>query len=722
MEEIATTCGICRSTGCGVLAYKDETGRVVKIRGNPKHPMSRGALCVKALAATEALYSPNRILSPLLRVGKRGEGKWKEIGWDEAIDRVADGMMEITKKYGKTAMCGVVGSPFRTHAAFVNLLMHAIGSPNMMTDVELCQAGEWLASVITTGHRILRQMYNPDIKNTDCLLIFGINPAYTKTPLWVKDWADRKKKGAKLIVVDPRRTSTAKNADIYLQITPGTDVALVLAMISTLIEEQLYDEEFVNKHCYGFEELKKHVEKYTPEKVEAIVGVPAADIRKAARMYAEAPTAGTWTGLGLVQNANSVQTHRAVAILVALAGNINKPGGNLLPTKYPGFKGNAVFWQNKEWRLPPEDEAKLISAKEYPLWAKYIKSCVNPMVIDAIRTGNPYPVRGLYVSGSNMASTFPNAKNVLRALESLDFLCVSEYEMTPVAMLADIILPKAHWLENGPDVTVNPYAKCLAAHQRVIEPQGLSKDENWICMEIMKNLEKKGADIDRKYIPWNSQEEYFEWTIEDIDIDLEELFAAGVVEYTEGTTQDSSEGDSPYKTTTGKVELWSVELEKLGYDPLPNYVPIEESRLTEEYPLYLLGGPRTLGYQHTRFRDCPTLRKREPDPYVAMHPETAEQLGLQDGDWASIETSMAKGEEAFFKVKITDDMRKDTVSVPIGWWDRGEPGPDYGCLESNPNVLIKYDDEEACDPVTGAALSRGLRCRVRKTSKKSNND
>ena len=251
----------------------------------------------------------------------------------------------------------------------------------------------------------------------------------------------------------------------------------------------------------------------------------------------------------------------------------------------------------------------------------------------------------MYVSGANIIATYPDSRKVMEALKSLDFLVVSEYEMTPVAALADVVLPKAHWLANGPDAVINPWSMIVSVHQRTMEPLGEAKDENWICIEIAKRLEKKTDKINRRFIPWNSVEEYFEWKIKDANIDADELLEKGFVPY-------ESAPRKTFNTPTGKIEFVSVILKNHGYDPLPSHITIEENIPSDEYPLYLLTGPRTVAFQHTRFRDCPSLLKMEPEPYMEIHPKAAKDYGLKDGDWVSVSTEISEGQTAKFKTKL----------------------------------------------------------------------
>jgi thiosulfate reductase / polysulfide reductase chain A len=437
-----STCWEC-SVCCGSLVTV-EGGRVTKVAPNPQHPHSKGAFCVKGIRGAPGItYAPSRVLHPRRRTGPRGSGRWQEISWDEALDEMADRLAEVRAQHGPLAIAGAVSGAFFSRGLVVALLMRSLGSPNWMINQDLC-GGCRAVSARATGVPVT----GDDVANARTILIAGRN-SYAADPVQWAALKQAKQRGARIVVIDPKRIPACDLADLWLRPRPGTDAALALAMMQVMIARGLYDRAFVERWCHGFSELKERVAGYTPALAAQLTGVPADAITAAALMYADGPSTFV-SGHGIDAFSAGVQTYRAFHCLVAISGNVDRLGGNRRVKPPRGFSTYLEVLHRPAFRLPREVEEQTIGAAQFPLWAGpkgWQTACHNPSVISAILTGKPYPVRALYVSGVNIAVTYPDTARTKEALRSLDFLAVATHDMTPTAEMADLVLPKTTALE-----------------------------------------------------------------------------------------------------------------------------------------------------------------------------------------------------------------------------------------------------------------------------------
>jgi anaerobic selenocysteine-containing dehydrogenase len=520
-------------------------------------------------------------------------------------------------------------------------------------------------------------------------------------------WRAVKKNGAKLIVVDPRRTQLAKSAHIWFQIRPGTDLALVLAMLHTIINENLYDREFVERHCYGFEELRKHIQNYSPAWASPITWLSAESIANAARLFATTKPAVVHHRVGVEQNLNSTQTIRAIAILVAITGNLGIKGGNLLQGSVPGFVTTMELMKSCD--LPAEKAEVRLGGKEFPLTAgtEPLFTFVHPAVAArAALTGEPYPLKALLLAGGNPVVNMQNTRRTWELFKSLECFVVIDYFLTPTAELADYVLPATTWLERD-DCEDEPYLDCIAARQKVIEPPPECRDDMQIAIDLASRL----PWVDRKYLPWKSSEEFHESRVRGIGMTFEEFKRKGYVGFDH---QHRGNEERRYRTPSGKVELVSTIFAKHGYDPLPVYVepphsPLSTPEIMKEYPYILITGSRTMQYYLSSGRQIKLLRKQMPEPLFEMHPETARKESLHDGDWVWIETPLVKGERVRMQVRITSELDPRVVHAQACWWFPENAAPDHGCFESNINLILT--DDPPREPICGSVPLRGTLCK-----------
>jgi anaerobic selenocysteine-containing dehydrogenase len=698
---VKSTCWEC-SAYCGSLITVSDAGRVTKILPNPEHPLSQGAFCVKGMRGLpEWTYHPNRLLHPLRRVGPRGSGQWARVTWDEALDEVADRMAAIRTQYGAPSLVGAVSGAAFSRGAIVALLMRSLGSPNWMINQDLC-GGCRAVSDKVTGLGITN---GDDVDNAATVLIVGRNPVAADPVQW-QAIKRAKQRGAAIVVIDPFRTPAAEIADVWLRPKPGTDAAIALAMMQVMIAEDLYDKDFTARWCHGFDALAVRVADWTPARAAGVAGVAADDIARAARLYAAGPACFV-SGHGIDAASNGVQTFRAFHALVAIGGNVDRVGGNRRAKKPAGFRTYLDLLHEARFRLPDAIERLTIGADDFPLWAGprgWQTACHNPSVLAAMLTGVPYPVRGAYVSGVNIAVMYPDARRTLAALQSLDFLCVAAHQMNPTAAAADIVLPKTTTLEEE-EVSFNPGGPAVTYTAAAIEPCGEARDDLSIAVGILDRMRALGA-VTAELLPWRTKRAFNECLIGESGVSYEALQrdSCVMVPHTLGDF-----GREPFRTPSGKIELYSEALAELGLDPLPGFVapPVVGDMA---FPLTLQTGQREKTYHHSRFRDQAWARKVSPDPLVHVHPDTAAAHGLADGGWAMVEPAGGRG-ECRLKVHVSDRTQPGVLTTGIGWWRPEAPGPEFGVLDINVNAALSYQGVK--DAVTGSVDTGAVPCRVR---------
>jgi anaerobic selenocysteine-containing dehydrogenase len=665
-----TICRLCQSS-CGIDAHVED-GKLVKVSAMKEHPVHK--LCVKAPAIPDWLYSPQRATHPLKKVN----GGWQQTSWDDALSIIADKLDSIKAEYGAKSLVVHLGEPLvgtavpRLAIRFCSLF----GTPNYTSGASLC----FIAKAIGHGLAIAQRMFPlaPSYKKTKCIVVWGRNPGQSKIGEEF-DVLAAQKRGAKLIVVDPRATPLAKQANLHIQIKPGTDCLLALALMNVIIAEGWYDKDFVENWSLGFDKLKKHVRSYSPEAVAETTGVPAAKIRRFAKMYATTKPATITQGVSLDHCINGVQNSRAIAILIAITGNIDIAGGNTYDFPLP----------QTSLRVKGRVKVEEVIGADYPIFNKFVGETSAMPVADAILTGKPYPVKALIVQGCNPVLTWPDSHKVKQALEKLELLVVSDLFLTETAEMADIFLPAAAFLEGK---LVMDYATkgvpLLIMGQKAIEPPGEAK-EDW---QLWAELGKKMGYAD--YFPWRDMDELFDYLLKTSGITVEQLKQnPGGIFYGDYDQRRKYE-EGGFATSSGKLEIFSPTLAAYGYDPLPTFTPIEEP--TADYPFTLISGTRTIAYTHSQYRDIKRLKKLVPEPLVEINPADASKLGITDGEMVVVES--ARG-SIKLKAKVTSDVPPTVISLQHGW------------KEANANLLT---DNQPCDPISGYPAFKTTPCRVRK--------
>lgn len=692
--------------GCGALVHVKD-GKVVKVRGNPEHPISKGKMCLKGPASPEHLYHPDRLGFPLKRAGERGEGKWERISWDEALDTIANKIIEVKDKYGPEAIGIGTGTDRNSHAQLFRLA-NVIGTPNFFSMGHTCYVPKVRTVEITCGGFFeagwFPRLYFPYDVVPECLIEWGSRAAITSDdsphPCFV-GFTEVLPKVKKFIVVDPRYTWEASKAHLWLQIRPGTDAALALGMLNVIINEGLYDKEFVDKWTFGFDKLAERVQEYSPEKASEITWVPADKIREAARIYATSKTAIIHPGVAIEQFVNTTQTIRGILCLIGLTGNWDIPGGNCpCDRTIRSQTAKLELWD----RLSPEMAKKRLTSDKYKLITSGMWPLVPPNGLNSIITGKPYPLRVLFYSAHNPMVCAANTKKVYEALKKVEFMAICEHYMTPTAELADIVLPAAMWLEKD-ELQLNQCDWGISVRQKAVEQIDERQSDWWIFCELEKRIGGSEFPDDKGYTAE---------VLNVFGVTFEELKEKGFVSFPPFKYKKYEK--TGFSTPSGKFELYSNIMESLGYDPLPHHKeppesPISTPELAKDYPLVLTTGGRVPGFFHSEFRQIPKLRRLNPDPLIEIHPDTANKLGIEEGDWVWIESIRGRVKQ---RAKLTDGIDSRVVHAQHGWWypedKRAEPSL-HGVWESNINVLTDWEEADeamSCNPL------RGLLCKVYK--------
>ena len=680
-----TQCFICNS-GCDATVWvKDD--RLFKVQGDPSSKVTKGTMCAKGLASKHLYYHEGRLKHPLKRVGARGEGQWRRISWDEALDTIATRFQDIEEQYGPDAIALSQGTA-RGWLPFFARFANAWGKQWTGPGIAQCALPRSISSYLLTGTFF---MECPDYQTTECMMVWASNPPAT-WPTKALGIMEARSRGAKLIVVDPIFSETASKADLWLQIRPATDAALALGMLNVIIEEELYDQAFVERWCHGFEDLKKRVADYPLDRVEAITWIPKEKIVQAARLYAGAKPASITQCLAIDQNADTISTSTAMAMLAALTGNIDVPGGNLIMMPMPivGFLEYCLAGQ-----LTPEQHQRRLGGKDYPLLAGAagpFPSAHNHALWQAVLTDEPFPVRAIYCHGNNMLLAYSNTKMVTEALMSLDFLVVADLFMTPTAKIADIVLPAGSWMERS-----QPHENNQISYNNIhLQQKVLQLEECWSDYKILLELAKRLGFSEKMF---NTPGDFYDYLLSPSGKSWEEFTRLGVMNFPFEYRKYEQGG---FSTRTGKVELSSTMLEGLGFDPLPSYrepteSPYSNPDLAEEYPLILTTGGREPVFRHSELRNIPVLKEIWPEPKMKIHPQTASAHGIRDGDMVIVETLRGDMEALAW---LREDIDPRVVQVPSHW-----PG------RQNVNRVM---DNESCAPIVGGTNLKSQLCRIRK--------
>lgn len=686
--KIDTICRLC--SACCPVEVDLEDGKIISVHRIKRYGDEIYQLCPKAQSASEIIYSPKRLKKPRMRISK---DLWQEISWEKAINFIVCQMKKIKKSDGPETVCWLRGqaSDWGGPWHYAIRLMHAFGSPNAIGNGSVCHAGREALQTFTYG-----DMTIPDYKNSRCIVCWGRNDQDTN-PSAYEDLLYARSKGAKLIVIDPVRTNLAEQADIWLQIKPGTDGFLAMAMMHWIIKHHLYDHEFVKNWTTGFERLKKEMAKYSPEKVSQVVQIPAHKIVETVQLYTNTQPACIAEGNGLDMHCQISQVTRVLAILRAISGNLDRMGGDFIPqpASIRNFQLRTSFWQ------PP-----IPISKDYSLFSQYNERRgmhALGILTDAILEHKPYPIKGLVIQGANPVVTMANVNRIKNALQQLDFLAVIDPMMTQTAMFADIVLPASLSFEQTMISNNALSNNHVRLQKKIIEPIGDSLPDWEIIFRIAQKFGFK------KEFPWQTIEEAIDDQLQPSGITVKDLIETpkGIVLEETRYQKYLKEG---FKTPSQKVEIESSLLKEHGYPAIPDFwnsLQYQEPSFYQQrkqYPFIGLSGKRPNYFVHSQFRHIDSLRKEESVPVVDIHPQDAKEKNIHQDDLIVISTPNGSIQ---MRVNISSIVAAGTLRIAWGW---GEEQEKY-----NLNLLT---DDRMQDAITSTTSNRLFMCQIRKINQR----
>ena len=688
-----TTCYEC-DANCAFTVTLNVQQEAIAVEGLPNCPRGQMQL--------ERQYHPQRLLYPLKRVGAKGSGEFERISWDEALDTIVTELNKAKAKYGAPAV-GFFAGYTKEARPQLQRLAHAFGSPNYLTESGCCFSATMVAEKLTYGYK-LKTTSTVESPKTKCVLVWSTNAAGSIPPFEHHHLA-KKKKHRKMIVVDPRRTETAALADIHLQIRPGTDGALALGFHHLIFEHGWQDQAFLDEWANGLETFREYIREFTPSRVAEICGIQEAALRAAVEMFSTTlPSQSAMSPSSTVQHSNGFQNHRAMILLSAVLGMIDREGGNRFFNDKVLPKPIELFDVCLK-ELPPR-----IGDEVFPIWTKYWPAGQSMLMPDCILEGKPQPMRALLAMGINTAM-WANSKRMEQALSSLDFFAVSDFFHNPATLQADIVLPAATSLER-PALIAYPgcaYQGEVKYRHQALPPRGEAKPDGQIFLELgvrlgmveqfwHGNLEASWAEM-AKGLPQEVREEAYANPagVTVYSPVIEELVERGFLD------ADRQWRINGFKTVTGKIEFDSVELKQQGYDGLPIYrepaeSPVSTPELLRDYPLVLTSGGRQKYFTHSQQHNVAPLLKLDPYPRVQIHPLDAAARQIQNGD--RVEISSPRG-QVLFRAEVTDKMKLGVVHAFHGW---------------NSANINELTDDQSLDPISGFPPFKSLLCQVRPVS------
>jgi thiosulfate reductase/polysulfide reductase chain A len=657
---------------CGLIA-KVKDGRVVKLDGNPEHPHSRGHLCVRGQSGLYNTYDPDRITTPLIRVGKRGEGRFRRASWEEALDLTASNMLAIKQQYGPEAM--VFSSTHNLSQVQFENLLYAYGSPNYGTQRSLCFNAMIVANLMTYGMEEPERLYDDQLSY---IILTGRNLMEAVSTSETGELSEAIARGAHVVYLDPRFTKTAAKASEWLPIKPGTDLAFHLALLNVIIGEDLYNHEFVAQYTVGVEQVAQEVAQYTPEWAAPITGIEADRIRRIARDFAAAaPHALAHNGWRTSNFINSFQTQRAITVLNALVGNWN------VTLRAGGGESSGALGSIPQPPYPRISARRLDGVpSKFPVVP--LKIGVFQELRDNILTGEPYQAHGWFIARQNPIMSLPDRARTLQAFEKLDFIATVDIVVNDTAWFSDVILPEASYLERYDPLL--PVGNRVYIRQPVIEPQGDARSALWIYKHLGERL---GLG---DYFQYADEEDYIRQQLAPLGVTLEEIRSRGYVELPEG-----EEGDPfTWNTPSGKIELFSDTLDRVGFSAVPTWEAPPEPPAGQ---FYLLTGKVA---QSTQFgtQNNQMLHKVADEPRLWLNNTVAADRGLVDGDWVEVTSEVGTGH---IRLHVTPAIRPDCVYLTPGYGHLSKGLTTAFGIGANDSALhVTYTD-----PVSGSqALSQ----------------
>jgi cysteine desulfurase NifS len=703
-------CGICPA-GCWVSVTYDSSGKVADVEADTESEW--GAICKLGRHSSEILYSPDRLLHPLRRVGPKGTHEFERISWDEAYTIIVDKLQAVKAKDGAEATAIYTGrgsfelakcdifQPKDVAVSSASSLLFPFGSPNTLGVGALCYVSFAMIAPHVTMGGMLINMFS-DIENSELIVVWGANPATDSPPVELSRIMKARNRGAEVIVIDPRRTGTAIMTEAqWVPIRPGTDGALALGLCNVIIDEELHDDNFVQNWTHGFEDFSRYVQHFRPEVVESITGVSQETVRNLARRIASARGASPVMYSGLEYSDSGVQAIRATLVLWALAGQLDVPGGRCFTMRQNQFP------INREGHVANPDVRKALGRERFPVYSAYRGESHAIALPDAVLEGNPYRIKALIVVGGSIITAWPQPAVWRKTLNALDFLVCVDRFLTADAAYADIVLPAATYYEIESYMVYGPVFRL---RERVIEPVGKARPGFFILAELARRLGY--GDLYPQ-----TEEELLRHVLKGSGFSLEEVIAAGgMVQVPTSMMQYKKwekgllrpDGKPGFDTPTHKLEIASTFLQEHGYDPLPVYTeplegPLAQPELAKRFPLIFNSGSRVTTDFRSQFHSIPGLVNDRPEPTVMMSTLDASARDISHGDLVDVVTPHGR---TAFRAQVTNDIMPGVIDADMG--GGGPLGP-QAWQECNVNELT---DLNHYDPISGFPVYKALLCDI----------
>lgn len=682
--------------GCGVLLYTKD-GKLEKVEGDPLHPYNQGRICPRCAALPEVVYHEDRLKYPMKRVGERGEGKWERVSWDEAYDIVEEGFRDIIEKYGAESIVQLNGTG-RCLLWEPARFLYSLGSPNSTLTLSgvacfiprmVAGIGTYAAPypVVDASQQFEDRYDNPQWRAPETIIIWGCNIVHSNPDWFFGAWIiECMKRGSKLIQVDPRVTWMSAHAEVWLGLRPATDGALAMAMLNVIIEEDLYDYEFVEKWCYGFDELADAVKDMTPERAAEICWVDAEKIRKAARLYGNSSPGAMQLGLAVDMQQNGLAAAHALMALQCITGNLDVPGGNIFPASVFGV---SPFGTGLHEFVSPEQQAKMIGGEKFPMMKNFYPS--PDVFIEQLESDVPYPIRGVFMQGSNFLTCM--AQDPIRwnkAMQKVDCFVAVDLFMTPtIQALADVVLPATTYAERD---AFRAMSYNISTLNSAINCYADTRTDLRIDMELGKRLAPHAWEFDTETDVLNDVMSPSGMTYQDVRDNKGWAYPPfEYKKYEKGLLRP--DGQPGFMTPTGRVELSSNFFKMCGFSPVPYYEepfigPVTTPDVYAEYPIILMTGARNPVSFHSEHRQIKPLREISPDPIVEISPDDARELGIVDGEWVWIENAKDRIRQ---KARVTASVQKGMALSYHAWWypEIKDPKLNFGMWEVNNNRLLE---------------------------------
>ena len=634
-----------------------EDGVAVKLVGDPAHPITRGGLCAKVNHYLDRVYSSDRLLYPLRRVGPKGEGRFERVSWDDALDDIAGRLQEIIATDGATAILpysylgtqGLIQERGMDRRFFARL-----GATRLVRAVCGDAGGSGVEATLGTRTGMLPR----DIAESRFIILWGTNTVVTNLHLWPLV-REAKERGATVVVIDPARTRTAQAADWHVQPRPGTDVALALGMMHVIVAEGLHDVDYVTRHTSGFDALRERLASYPPERVASITGLDADEVIRLARAYATTRPSAIRLLVGMEHRAHGAMTYRTIACLPALVGAWRERGGGLLymtsRLHFEALNAGAV-------EMPELEDTTIRSVNMVQLGRALTSPDLDP------------PIKALVVYNSNPAATAPNQRLVMKGLCRDDlFTVVHEQFMTDTARHADYVLPATMQVEHL-DLMWSWGHDYLALNQPAIAPRGEAFPNTELFRRLARRMGHNEPDIE------TSDEELVRMALDSAHPYLDGITYERLAEHGWAPlnlpTDRRPFADGGFPTPSGRCEFWSSAFADAGLDPLPHYQPPREdlsddSGLSTRYPLSLVSAKGSLHFLNSSYANLPRHLRAEREPRLDIHPEDAAARQVVDGEEVCVFNNLG---EVRLHARVGDVTRPGVVVMPSGWWASLSPG------------------------------------------------